>query len=183
MIAMRTLSTMYWAAGWIRNIFQKFGEKQKNSLSHRPSAAPTRASSPSRHFDGHMGRSSAVDKETSLGSKIGRLPGPFAPPPTETDHPGHGVFSYGGTPGSSEVQNPPMMGQTDEYYHWNNDTSVAGPNTLAPFARDSGFPTEFPVIDYPDFTDIDPDLADCWQDLLAADNPFNNSFLLGNLPR
>jgi hypothetical protein len=43
MIAMRTLETMYPAAGWIRKIFYKISEKRSSG---NLSAAPTRATSP-----------------------------------------------------------------------------------------------------------------------------------------
>jgi hypothetical protein len=63
MIAMRTLSTMYFAAGWIRNVFQQLNDKRATST------LPTRAASPT-----------GLPEVTQEGSVQGHNPDHMAPP-------------------------------------------------------------------------------------------------------
>lgn len=187
MIAMRTLSTMYWAAGWIRNIFQKIGEKQKTNYGYGygASAASTRAPSPSRQAVAELGRTCTAENDFSADSRAVRHHGPWQPPrsgrQTESGEiPGFASSSGSEPPG---LHLPSLSGQPDGHYEWINDVNLTGPGLFTTFGRDDGFPVDYPLVEYADFTGIHPELADCWQELLTADNLFANSFIFGNFSR
>jgi hypothetical protein len=187
MIAMRTLSTMYWAAGWIRNIFQKMGERQKTSHGYGfgASAASTRAPSPSRHTVAELGRTSTAENDLSADSRTVRHYGPWQPPRSARQTEPVEIPGYAGSPGSEPpgLHPPSLSGQADGQYQWINDVNLTGPGLFTTFGRDNGFPVDYPLVEYADFTGIHPELADCWQELLTADNPFTNPFIFGNFPR
>jgi hypothetical protein len=156
MVAMRSLATMYTNAEWVRNIFQKLSEKKRSFISHNPSAAPTRPSSPARQGDGRQASLISPPLLSPLASDV--QPGPGGsmqqmgyPSPargigveihSHNEHHGQGsaVFTYM-HPGSHPVL--PSFSMGDNF----------GSNTL-----DSG-------------------LEVSWRDLACLDSHFSNPFL------
>ncbi|KAJ9157327.1 hypothetical protein NKR23_g302 [Pleurostoma richardsiae] len=182
MIAMRTLSTMYWAAGWIRNIFQKLGEKkQRSSHAHNTSVPPTRVPSP-------VPLAGVRAKERQSGATpypqrliMDQVPWPT---PETTESLLASGPTYLGSPSQGGLDPVHLQSAPEGPDSWNDDPGGAGTGVFGSLGRNAGVFIDYPMIDSSGFGGIiDPDLADCWQDLLAADNPFNNPFILGGMPR
>ena len=188
MIAMRTLSTMYWAAGWIRNIFQKLGEKkQKNIQGIYTSTVPTRAPSPAPAPAGDNTRQPPQPDEPSVPPrqpvvKYWTASAPSQPdaPPADTSRLDVTAQVPAGLPPSAAAD-ASMSGM--QYGPFAGAAAVHDPTGLHYFGDADGRSMvtymDHPMIDNSGLASIDPDFADWWQDLLAADNPFSNPFITG----
>ena len=189
MIAMRALSTMYWAAGWIRNIFLKLGEKkQKNIHGMYTSTAPTRAPSPAPAAAGDNPRQSrpadepSVQRQPAVKYWTASTPSQQPEQPSDTSR----LVSQDACAEIPDLAQPvasgmPGMQQYGPPYAGAAVHDPTGLHYLGDPADGRNMVTymDHPMIDGSGLASIDPDFADWWQDLLAADNPFSNPFITG----
>ncbi|KAL1865927.1 hypothetical protein VTK73DRAFT_5011 [Phialemonium thermophilum] len=186
MIAMRTLATMYWAASWIRNIFQKLGEKKQRSHGCNTPAVPTRAASPTRPTDDATARRMAQRHGGAPLTQLRATASGVAPwsTPGETDRIGSMATYPNLSPQQTNSQATPLprAPALGDSLTWDMDLSGTAPGVLGSLGRNVGVYIDYPMLDSAGFTGTDPGLADCWQDLLATDNPFNNPFIMNRMP-
>jgi len=157
MVAMRSLATMYTNAEWVRNIFQKLSEKKRSIISHSPSAAPTRTSSPARQCDGRQASLISLPLLSPLASDVQLGPA--------------GSMHQMGYPS-------PARGSLGVDFHGHNEQHSQGPmlfRHLHPVSHPI-LPT-FPLGDNFESNTLDTDLEVSWRDLACLDSHFNNPFI------
>lgn len=184
MIAMRTLSKMYWAAGWIRNIFQKLGEKkQKNFHGVYTSGVPTRVPSPVPESNDQ-----SQPQATESVEAVEHMQ-PNLEPPVPHSEPAHAEASRLDCHEAAQIPNIPQPDSSLTGIHYIPFAStVHDPTALHAFGHDQdarnmvGY-MDYPMIDHSGLASIDPDFADWWQDLLTTDIPFSNPFITGGVAR
>ena len=181
MIAMRTLSKMYWAAGWIRNIFQKFGGKKQKTVQDMiyTSALPTRASSPvapaNDPIQPRTNESNQHRQPTLHGTAVWRE--------------SQSEFAEAGNLGcqcTAQIQLPQANIDVNgiQYVPFAATNQDHAGNHIFEHNNDvrnmMGY-MDYPSIDHSGLASIDPDFADWWQDLLTTDVPFSNPFITGDM--
>ena len=146
MIAMRPLSSMYFAAGWIRNLFQKLSEKRAES------ARPTRPSSPTLH---------AHNNEATDGIILinGKMDIRTQEADQQQQQQQHMMDSFQRGQGSSWPQ----------FDAWPAGANI---NAFGLMSRNVGGFLDYSMMPEGGFGSIDPNLADYWQDILSTEYPF-----------
>ena len=195
MIAMRTLSTMYFAAGWIRNMFQKLNESRGGTpYKPRPTssqaATPTVAASSDGTSSTYMPRQDERDGIMEASPNATSIPTSEAFQDGSTSHPGyhnhhhahhphHHHHNYSNNNNHYMQQQQRAFIQPEAWINAPGNTLSLVPVNRHNFTHGISGPVggvfDYPMVDTPGFTDID--LADRWQDLLNENDPLLNPFL------
>lgn len=174
MIAMRALATMYTNAEWVRNIFQKLGDR-KRTISQSNTAAQTRDSSPTIVVGG---------SDAGQNRPVYRVDAPqvqtMRPQQDREEGMSTGELDWVDATGLYDVQVPPVNRAASIQGNWNQ--SAGTPTVTGSFGQNANpFPQTSPMDDAAS-SHLDFALTHCWDDLFCSDSPFNNPFILETFP-
>lgn len=175
MVAMRALATMYTNAEWVRNIFQKLGDRKRGTGRGGASTAPTRAATPARRPEAepqHVPGTPPVSAGGASGTGVTEAAAAAAEPSR-----GFGVLGLQ-VPGLGGAGSLDQMRAPDDLSGWVGPSTEAGLGLGLPEADVSILypqcPMETERQGYQDATG----LGGCWDDLLCSDVSFDNPFIL-----